>query len=92
MHVDGKESWSSKELPHKAKEMHDKYKTIEEADDGGLELAWDDASGAALDPQSVRKAREEEIQYVRKMDLYKKVPIAECYNRTGKGTNIHKVD
>ena len=57
--------------------MHNKYKTIEEEDDGGLELAWDDVSGAALDPQSVKRAREEEIRYVKQMNLYTKVPIAE---------------
>lgn len=41
-------------------------------------------SGATLDPQSVRRAREEEIKYVRDMDLYEKVPIIECYAKTGK--------
>ena len=41
-------------------------------------------SGAALDPSAVKKARAEEIDYVRKMHLYTKVPISECLAKTGK--------
>ena len=36
-------------------------------------------------PQAVRRARQEEIEYVKKMRLYDKVPISECRRNTGKG-------
>ena len=64
--------------------------------EGGVEedgiIAWDDVSGAALDPKGVRKAREEEIQYVKKMNLYTKVPTTECYARTGKAPISTRAD
>ena len=43
-----------------------------------MQLAWCDVSGAALDPKAVRKARQEEVDYVRKMKLHTEVPKAEC--------------
>ena len=75
---------SSRELMETSKTLDENFKTIEDEDDGALELAWDDASGATLDPNEVRRARAEEIQYVREMDLYKDVPKAQCYARIGK--------
>ena len=64
--------------------LRDKYGTIEEDHEGACEMAWDDVSGATLNPQDVRTARQEEIDYVRTMDLYEKVPIQQWYERTGK--------
>ena len=64
--------------------MRSKYPTVEEDNGKEMEQAWDDVSGASLDPSAVRKARAEEIEYVRKMQLYTKVPIEECYRKTGK--------
>ena len=32
----------------------------------------------------VREARKEEVEYIRKMNLYTKVPIKECLEKTGK--------
>ena len=46
--------------------------------------AWDDVNGEQLDPTGARKARLEEVEYVRKVKLYDKVPIRQCYDRTGK--------
>ena len=45
---------------------------------------WDDAKGGWLDPVLVRKAREEEMQYVKKHVVYEKVPISQCWKETGK--------
>ena len=87
MHMDCNENQSSRNLPHVANELHNKCETIEGEDDGELEIVWDDAFGATLDPPSVGKARGEELQYVRKMGLYKKVSIVQCYNKTGKAPN-----
>ena len=45
---------------------------------------WDDAKGGWLDPVLVRKAREEEMQYVKKHALHEKVPMSQCLQETGK--------
>ena len=45
---------------------------------------WDDAKGGWLDPVLVRKAREEEMQYVKKHAVYEKVPMSQCWKETGK--------
>ena len=45
---------------------------------------WDDAKGGWLDPVLVRKAREEEMQYVRKHAVYEKVSMSQCWKETGK--------
>ena len=64
--------------------LETQYKTMDENNEEEMELAWDDVSGAELDPNKVKQARQEEIAYVTKMNLYTKVPITECLQRTGK--------
>ena len=49
-----------------------------------LVQAWDDVSGSQLGPEMVRKARQEEFEAFRKHQVYEKVPISECMQRTGK--------
>ena len=56
----------------------------DEDNDVEMMIAWDDESGAVLEPKVAMAARKEEIEYVRKMDLYTKVPIKECVMKTGK--------
>ena len=46
-------------------------------------VAYDDQSGARLKPELTRKARLEEIEYFRAMEVYEKVPIEECWEQTG---------
>ena len=59
---------------------------------------WDSASGQPLDPELVRKARHEEVQYIRQSKLYNIVPIEECYQYTrrapikGKWVDLNKGD
>jgi hypothetical protein len=48
------------------------------------ETAWDDISGEFLDADKVKEARRAEMSYYRKMGVYKKVPIKECLEKTGK--------
>ena len=48
-------------------------------------------SGEKLDPQGVRKAREEEMKEVYKHDLYKKVKIEECRKGDGKRSDRHEM-
>jgi hypothetical protein len=45
---------------------------------------WDDITGEPLDPIGVRKARSEEMQEFHKHGVYRKVPISECWDSTGK--------
>ena len=46
--------------------------------------AWDDVKDRELDPKEVLRARREEIEYIHKMGLYKKVPKSLCKRVTGK--------
>lgn len=48
----------------------------------GVVEAWDDVSGKYLDPERVAAAREAEMSYFRKMNVYTKVPRSEV-KRTG---------
>ena len=66
-----------------AQRLKERYQTVEEKNDEELESAWDDVSGAALDPSEIKRARAEEAEYVRKMKLYTTVPIEEYYAKTG---------
>ncbi len=45
----------------------------------------DDITGAPLNTKKVQEARNEEIQEMRRRNIYTKVPIKECYEKTGKG-------
>ena len=74
----------TRKIMEEAKKLQKQYQTVEEDDQPQMEMVWDDVSGAELDPKVVRKAREEEIEYVRKMKLYTKVPIQECYAKIGR--------
>ena len=60
------EEATSKDLMNTSQELESKCKTIGELEDGALEKAWDDVSGAELDPNQVKKAGAEEIEYVHK--------------------------
>ena len=66
---------SSKTAMHAAMELASKCKQVEEDDAPELEDAYDDVSGAPLDPQNVFEARMEEVKFIRDMKLYDKVPI-----------------
>ena len=69
MNITNEDKTTSRELKKEENMVRSKYKIVEEDDSVELECAWDDVSGAALDPQKVRKARQEEIEYVHKMSL-----------------------
>ena len=56
----------------------------EKEDETWCAEAWDDVSGKELDPAKVLMARREEMEYYKKMDVYEKVPLEECYQMTGK--------
>ena len=68
-------------------EANNTFKTVEGNNGEAPETAWDDVSGAALDPKAVKKARQEEIEYVKKMSLYDQVPVSECLKKNRSSTN-----
>lgn len=84
MNMEYKEDCSSKEVMKVAEQLKEKYRTVGEEYECENEVAWDDVFGATLDPSEVRRAREEEIKYVRNMELYEKVAIEQCYAKIGK--------
>ena len=79
---------SGQQMNQEAKQFKERYRTVEEDTSEELERAWDDVSGAELDASAVRKARAEEVEYVRKLELYTKVPLEECYAKSGRGPII----
>ena len=61
-------------------------KIIEQVDRSSAEdMFWDNLSGKLLDTSRVQKARLEEMGELAKHGVYQKVPVSECWNRTGKG-------
>ena len=59
---------------------------IEEGNDQAMQSyeTWDDVSGKPLDTAKVKKARKEEMVEFAKHGVYHKVPIQECWDKTGK--------
>ena len=55
-----------------------------EEDERTEEEAYDDVSGAQLDPEMVRRAREEEMKEVKALKIYEKVLISLCLQITKK--------
>ena len=74
----------TRQFMEEAKKLKEKHQTVEEDNQPQMEMVWDDVSGAELDAKVVRRARGEDIEYVRKMRLYPKAPIQECYAKIGK--------
>ena len=82
--VNTDEGGSSLGWKQESKRLQERYRNVEEDNTNEMEMAWDDVFGAELNPTEVRKARQEEIDYVRNMKLYTKVPIEECYANIGR--------
>ena len=75
---------NGKSMKEEAEKIKSKLPTADEDVEEEMMTAWDDVSGAELNPKAVRDARAEAIAYVRKMGLYTKVPIKECLMKTAK--------
>ena len=56
----------------------------EESNDDLLDQAWDDHTGEFSDAKKVEEARQLEMECYDKMHVFDKVPIAQCWERTGK--------
>lgn len=53
------------------------------------QTAWDDAAGAELDPKMIKEVREQDIEHLRKAQVYRKVPRPQVQ---GKATTVRRVD
>ena len=64
------------------RELHD----MEHEDSENMQFmeAYDDVTGVELDPKLMQKARCEEIEYFKEMQVYTKVDVEECWESTGK--------
>ena len=49
-----------------------------------VEYYCDERTGKSLDPNKVREARAEEIEFIKNIPLYVEVDINECWEKTGK--------
>ena len=47
------------------------------------EVAYEDIKGTELDPNEVRKARMEEMEFMKRPGAYEVAPIEQCRNFTG---------
>ena len=65
----------SEQLMKVAKELEEKYQIVEENEDELVEEICDDVFGVSPDPKMVKRARQEEIDYIHKMSRYSKVQI-----------------
>ena len=59
--LEGGDGNNGGELMKTSEELHEQCKTTEDDSDEEMAVAWDDVSGAALDPSRVRAARAEEL-------------------------------
>ena len=66
--------------------------TAEEDFDKELMEAWDDVSGKELSPEKVRAARKEEVEYIRKIQLYTKVPRQKAKGLKAKVITVRWID
>ena len=65
--------------------------------DAKSQEAWDDVSGAALDPKEVRRARLKEIQYIKDKKIWRRIPRQEALHRgykivKGRWIDVNKGD
>ena len=61
--------------------------------DAKLQEAWDDVSGAALDPKEVRRARLKEIQYIKdNKKVWRRIPRQEALRRGYKNVKGRWID
>lgn len=56
------------------------------------EEAWDDVTGAELEPQRVAQARQAEIEFFREMSAYTRCPRARIEEERGKLIDVSWID
>ena len=73
-----------KEMTEVKQQLAEEFQIVETEDSETMEVAWDDVTGAELDPAQVKRARLDEVKYIRNMKLHSKVDKNECWMETGK--------
>jgi hypothetical protein len=53
--------------------------------DEEAERIFDELTGKEIDSGEVRKARGEEIEFIRQLKVYEEVPEKDCWENTGRG-------
>ena len=59
---------------------------------GEADHAWDDVTGAQLEAKEVRKAREDEMKFIRDMNVYDKVPRSRAWRAGKKVIGVRWID
>ena len=54
--------------------------------------AWDDVTGAALDPEGVRAARREDMAFLKRMKAYTRCPWSAVEEEGGKIIDVRWID
>ena len=93
VHLVNGRAWGAQEYPRRlgeeiCKGMSEQWKldTSEDLHVASLQqdVFIDDQTGKELDPVKVKEARKAEIDYYKKMKVYRKVPISMAWENTGK--------
>ncbi len=64
----------------------------EDDTNGNGPFAWNDVTGVELDAEKARKAREEDMMYYHKMNVYRQVPRSEIMKEGSKVIGIWWID
>lgn len=70
--------------------LHDELKKLEEC--YGSSYATDDVTGAWLDAKMVKQARQLEMEYLKRMGVYSKIPRKQTVQRGGKSIQTRWID
>ena len=61
----------------------DMLNSLEVGDDKTAErIYWDDVNGGWLNTKEVERARKKEMEYIKKMAVYSRPPLEECWRKT----------
>ena len=68
------------------------HPTVCEGNEAELMQAWDDVTGKELDAEKVALARQEEVEYIHKTNLYTKVPRSKAKSQGAKVITVRWID
>ena len=94
LHIaDSEKAWKKKEtLIARIEDSQGEMPTATESLEDQLQAAWDDVTGAELDAGKVREARREEIEYIKKTNLYTNVPRSNAKSLGKKVITVRWID
>ena len=65
-------------------EIREEIEEAEGVEGAEVEKVWDDVKGGMMNMNDVRRAREEEIGYMKSRGIWREVDVEECWRVTGK--------